>query len=146
MCAPDWVTRDASVVGHIGSAAVRVTLVRDAASGRWTRDGAPAPAVDGCLDVDLGFSPGTNTLPIRRLALAVGAEAPVRAAWLSFPELSFEPLEQVYRRVAQERYEYESDSGRFRATLDLDRAGLMRRYGEFWIAEVHPAEHDGNAG
>jgi hypothetical protein len=132
-CAPDWVTRDATVVGQIGGVAVRVTLVRDPETGRWARDGAPAPAVDGCLDVDVGFSPGTNTLPIRRLALAVGAEASVRAAWLRFPELDLEPLEQVYRRVDEMRYLYESDGGEFRTTLDVDGAGLVRRYGEYWI-------------
>ena len=146
-CAPDWVTRDVSVVGQIGGVTVRVTLVRDPTTGRWTRDGAPAPAVDGCLDVDLGFSPGSNTLPIRRLDLAVGAEAVVRAAWLRFPELDLEPLEQIYRRMSNERYLYESDGGRFRAMLDVDRVGLVRRYGEYWIAADHRAEeHDGHAG
>lgn len=59
----------------------------------------------------------------------------MRAAWLSFPELELEPLEQVYRRVDEQRYEYESDGGRFRATLELDRAAMVRRYGELWIAE-----------
>lgn len=33
-CAPDWVTRDASIVGQIGGVAVRVTLVRDPETGR----------------------------------------------------------------------------------------------------------------
>lgn len=31
-------------------------------------------------DLDLNFSPSTNLIPLRRLGLAVGAEAPVRAA------------------------------------------------------------------
>jgi hypothetical protein len=41
-------------------------------------------AGEGCLDIDLGFSPSTNLLPIRRLTLAVGEAATVRAAWLPF--------------------------------------------------------------
>ena len=109
-------------------------LERDPATGRWTRDGAPAPQVAGCLDVDLGFSPVTNTLPIRRLALAVGAAAPVRAAWLRFPGLELEPLEQVYRRLAPARYAYESAAGRFRAELEVDGDGLVTRYGDYWAA------------
>ena len=94
----------------------------------------PQPQVRGCIDVDLGFSPVTNTLPIRRLALPVGGEAAVRAAWLRFPELEFVPLEQVYRRLAAERYLYESAGGRFRAELEVDAWGLVTRYGDYWLA------------
>ena len=42
---------------------------------RAVMDGVPAPALKGCKDIDLGCSPSTNTLPIRRLRLAVGASA-----------------------------------------------------------------------
>src|SRR5262245_28413844 len=52
---------------------------------RWRLNGAECPAVAGCIDIDLGFSPSTNLLPIRRLSLAVGEAAEVRAAWLPFP-------------------------------------------------------------
>src|ERR1700716_1404776 len=37
-------------------------------AGRWSRDGEPLSAVDDCLDIDLEWSPSTNTLPIRRLS------------------------------------------------------------------------------
>jgi hypothetical protein len=133
-CAPDWVTRSAVVSGHVSATTIATSLAHDRRSGQWTRDGVHVPEVDGCLDVDLGFSPSTNTLPIRRLALPVGAEAPVRAAWLQFPSFALEPLEQVYRRVAERRYEYQSGGGRFRADLEVDAAGIVRRYGEYWIA------------
>ena len=72
--------------------------------GRWSRDAAPLPGVEGALDVDLGFTPATNTLPIRRLALAVGETRPVRSAWLRFPGLRLEPLEQTYTREAGDVY------------------------------------------
>lgn len=35
-------------------------------------NGVDCPAVAGCTDIDLGFSPSTNLLPIRRLSLEVG--------------------------------------------------------------------------
>ena len=66
------------------------------------------PAVAGCVDLDLNFSPSTNLLPIRRLNLSVGQEAAVRAAWLRFPSFILEPLEQLYRRVDATTYRYES--------------------------------------
>jgi hypothetical protein len=86
------------------------------------------------VDVDLGFTPSTNLLPIRRLSLAVGAEASIRAAWLRFPGLELEPLEQVYRRESEHRYRYESGGGRFAAELEVDEFGLVARYGDYWVA------------
>ena len=39
------------------------------AKGSWTIDGQAARSLKGCSDIDLGCSPSTNTLPIRRLGL-----------------------------------------------------------------------------
>ena len=49
-----------------------IVLERDL-KGNWTLDGGKARALKGCTDVDLGCSPSTNTLPIRRLALGSGS-------------------------------------------------------------------------
>ena len=64
-----------------------LALERDA-KGNWTVDGKAVRALKGCTDVDLGCSPSTNTLPIRRLRLAIGASHTIKAAWLRFPELT----------------------------------------------------------
>jgi hypothetical protein len=135
-CAPDWITRATAVDGDVSGAKVRIALARDSRTGEWTRDGVPQPQVDGCLDVDLGFSPSTNTLPIRRLGLRPGGAAHVRAAWLRFPGFALVPLEQEYRCENERRYVYESAGGRFHAVLDVDDAGLVRRYGDYWMAEA----------
>ena len=91
--------------------------------------------MQGCEDVDLSFTPATNLLPIRRTGLAVGASAAVRAAWLGFPALTFEPLDQVYERVAECRYDYRSDGGAFRAILDTNRSGFVTEYSGLWRIE-----------
>jgi hypothetical protein len=133
-CDIGWRTLRADVSGSIGHDQVRIAIVHDARRGVWTRDGVEQPRVAGAVDVDLGFSPSTNTLPIRRLTLPVGVAAPVRAAWLRFPELELVPLDQVYTRDAERQYVYESAGG-FRAILEVDEMGLVTRYGEYWIAE-----------
>jgi hypothetical protein len=115
---------------------VHIAIAHDARAGIWTRDGIEQPQVAGAVDVDLGFSPSTNTLPIRRLTLPVGFAAPVRAAWLRFPELQLEALDQVYTRQAERQYIYQSSGGRFRAILEVDDVGFMTRYGDYWIAEL----------
>ena len=76
----------------------------------------------------------TNTLPIRRLNLAVGQQAEVRAAWLTFPNFKLEPLAQVYRRIGTFRYHYESD--RFATDLEVDAAGFVIDYPSLWHAEA----------
>ncbi|MFN8593522.1 MAG: putative glycolipid-binding domain-containing protein [Thermomicrobiales bacterium] len=93
---------------------------------------AEAAAIQGLVDVDLGFSPLTNTLPIRRLAPAVGESVDVTAAWVRFPELTLEPLPQRYTRLAPRRYRYESNGGAFVATLSVDDLGLVTTYEGGW--------------
>jgi hypothetical protein len=82
--------------------------------------------------VDLAFTPATNLLPIRRLSLATGEQAAVRAAWLSFPGFALEPLDQVYRRTGPAAYRYESQGGAFATDLEVDADGFVRRYGGAW--------------
>ena len=88
--------------------------------------------MDGCIDLDLNFSPSTNLLPIRRLDLAIGTEAKVRAAWLRFPDFTLEPLDQLYRRTDLASYRYESGGGTFVTELRVTEAGFVAHYGNFF--------------
>jgi hypothetical protein len=134
-CDARWSTRRCSVNGYVGSTMIHAEVVRSS-SGEWTVGGEPSPSLDGCDDVDLEFSPATNLLPIRRLGLEVGATAKVRAAWIRFPDLSVEVLEQVYTRLGQDRYLYESADGTFRRELSVDGAGFVLEYPGLWRAEA----------
>lgn len=136
-CDAGWRTSAARLRGTIGGREVDLDVAADAAR-NWRLNGEQCPAVAGALDIDLGFSPSTNTLPIRRLALAVGAHAEVKAAWLPFPSLAFEPLAQVYRREGTTTYRYESNGGRFTRTLEVDPAGFVISYPGIWEIEAGP--------
>ncbi|HEU4404505.1 MAG TPA: putative glycolipid-binding domain-containing protein [Polyangiaceae bacterium] len=130
-CDAGFRTLGARVSGWVGARVVDV-VIEAGDGGRWRLGGLECPAVAGCVDVDISFSPSTNLLPIRRLGLAVGAEAEVRAAWLRFPEVGLEPLAQRYRRIAPDRYRYESDGGRFVRELRVDGAGFVADYPGLW--------------
>jgi hypothetical protein len=65
----------------------------------------------------------------------VGARADVRAAWLRFPELVLEPLDQRYERLAGSQYRYESSGGAFVAILETNAAGAVTRYPGLWQLE-----------
>jgi hypothetical protein len=125
----------AKVAGWLGDATVAVEVVVDVQQ-RWTLNGIECPQVAGCHDIDLSFSPSTNLLPIRRLALRVGERATVRAAWLRFPAFSLEPLDQVYERVTDDTYRYESAGGAFVAELQVDSVGFITNYQSLWQQEL----------
>jgi len=133
-CDAHWRTRGGTVLGWVGSREVDLTIRVDAAQ-RWWLNERPYPELDGCIDVDYGFSPATNTLPIRRLALAPRASASVRAAWLQFPSFQFTALEQTYRAVSPSIMHYESNGGLFQAELEIDAHGVVRQYAGLWTAE-----------
>jgi hypothetical protein len=105
-----------------------IALERDA-KGSWIVDGAGARALKGCTDVDLGCSPSTNTLPIRRLRLAIGASHTVKAAWIRFPEFTVVKADQTYTRLDEFTYRYAS--GDFEAEMTVDDEGLVAAYADW---------------
>ena len=129
VCDRGWYTRSGRISGWVGDDSIDIEISVD--SGHWRLNGRERLEVAGCIDLDLNFSPSTNLLPIRRLDLAVGQEAPVRAAWLRFPTFTLEPLEQLYRRTGNSHYRYESAGGEFTADLEVDASGLITRYPGF---------------
>jgi hypothetical protein len=133
VCDASWNTLKGQVSGWLGSDRIEIDLVVDS-DRRWRLNGIEHPAVMGCIDLDLNFSPSTNLLPIRRLNLAVGDQAEVRAAWLRFPSFELEPLSQVYRRLDESHYRYESSTG-FTADLEVNSVGFVTNYPGIWQAE-----------
>jgi uncharacterized protein len=141
--ASDWSTRAVEIVMRsadvIEPRELRLTVAPEQ---RWQIERGPSPdtampqddpmALQGLVDVDLGFSPVTNTLPIRRLEPAIGEAIAVTAAWVRFPELTIEPLPQRYIRLAERRYRYESAEGAFVAELEVDDLGLVTTYEGGW--------------
>jgi len=104
-------------------------LLRADGEGRWRGpDGAPLPALDGCIDVDLACTPFTNTLPIRRLGEALRARREIRVAYIVMPGLQVMPSRQAYTRLAAGRYRFESLSDPFQAEIETDADGLVVRY------------------
>lgn len=134
VCDAGWRTSAARVTGAAGDLPLDLNILVDESHG-WRLNDIHCPEVDGCIDIDLGFSPSTNLLPIRRLALAVGDEAEVRAAWLPFPSLAFEPLPQRYSRESESRYRYESRDGQFMRVLNVNSAGFVIDYPGIWVQE-----------
>jgi len=130
-CDRAWDTRSASIQLAVGSKIEVLELTVDGEQ-RWRSAGHELVALRGCRDIDLGITPATNTLPIRRLGLVIGQTEHVRAAWVRFPGLEVTPLPQRYTRTAQNTYRYESNNGRFVAEIEVDGHGLVCDYPGGW--------------
>jgi hypothetical protein len=127
----DWRTRSARVVSRSAAGERELTLEASAAGG-WRIDGASAPALVGCLDVDLESSALTNAFPVHRLNLAIGREAEAPAAYVRALDLEVERLEQRYVRrddeAARQRFGYSAPRFDFACELVYDAYGLVLDY------------------
>lgn len=83
-------------------------------------------------DIDLAFTPATNTLPIRRLRPAIGETIAITTVWLRYPGLVIEPAPQTYQRLDPNRYRFTSDGGAFTAVIEVDDDGLVTTYEGLW--------------
>jgi hypothetical protein len=109
------------------------SLKIDAQDGNWFENGRENHTVKSAVDIDLGWSPSTNTLPIKRLKLEIGeTSGEFVAAWVRFPELTLQPLSQEYARLADRQYRYSSRGGAFVANLVVDDNDLVLDYEGFW--------------
>lgn len=114
----------------------REIVLRSHRGDGWEVDGELMSYLDGCPDVDFGWTPATNTVPIRRLGLDVGETASITAAWVRFPELDVVASEQRYRRLAIDRWQYTSGEYDYELVIDPD-TGLVLSYGDdLWRAAV----------
>ncbi len=113
---------------------VRTLELRSDHNGYWRVNGEAAPHLTGCSDIDLGWTPATNTVPIRRLDLDVGDTANIVAAWIRFPELDVVANQQHYTRIASDRWRYRSGEYDFELVIDAP-SGLVLVYGDdLWRA------------
>jgi uncharacterized protein len=135
VCDAGWRTQSGMVKGWLGEREVHIELAVDSDQS-WQINGEVRPEVSGCTDLDLNFSPSTNLLPIRRLGLAIGQVAEIQAAWLRFPTFELKPLPQIYRRLDETTYHYESGGGGFVADLKVNATGFVTNYPGIWLAEA----------
>ena len=131
VCDDAWRTKCAAISLRSGTdeRSLRVAV----AGGRWNENGRENETIRDCVDIDLEWSPSTNSIPVRRLRLAVGQRSGViTAAWVRFPDLTLQPLRQEYERTSEQCFRYTSAEGGFAADVAVDAEGLVLDYEGFW--------------
>jgi uncharacterized protein len=134
-CDAGWRTQSASVNGSVGFE--RLTFNIEATPGsQWLLNGVVQPKAAGLIDLDLGFTPATNLIAIRRLALRQGFEVPAPAAYYLEFTLELGIVEQTYRRTAPDKLHYRSPAYDYEETLTVSEIGFVSDYPGLWSGSV----------
>lgn len=134
-CDASWRTRSAKVTGWMGRTALRL-FIEAMPEGRWEFNGTEQAEVKGLVDVDLGFTPATNLIQLRRLSLGVGQAIDAPVVYLNFPELTISRLEHTYRRAAPDRYDYQAPTFNYAGVLQVSSVGFVTHYPDLWELEA----------
>lgn len=125
-CDESWRTRPVRISD---AASGRIIELRADGHGAWTDGGGAAlPHLNGAIDADISATPFTNTLPIRRLELAIGDSADITAAYIAVPEFTVSGDPQRYTRTAERTYRYESLDSDFTRDITVDEDGFVLDY------------------
>ena len=114
--------------GWVTTSAMVGTLSLEHGADGWTVDGASRPDLADAVDIDIVLTPFTNTLPIRRLDLAIGDHADLVMAWVDVPSLEVVPDPQRYTRLDDTHYRFESLDSDFTRDLEVDADGIVVSY------------------
>ena len=125
ICDRDWTFRTLRLEAAAGERALELER---GSTGEWTADGELRTDLEECIDIDLSATPFTNSLPIRRLDLAIDDEADLVMAYVDFEELTVVPDAQRYTRLDEDLYRYESLDSDFTRDLTVDASGFVIEY------------------
>jgi uncharacterized protein len=129
-CDDAWSARSVTIEQRLGDTQRRLRLER--AGDGWLVDGVHDARLDRCAEPDLGLTPSTNALAVRRLGLAMGQAAEIKCAWVKFPALSVEPSLQRYQRLGDHDYRYTNVASGFTALVAVDALALPVSYEGIW--------------
>ena len=131
--APDWSTREGRITGFIGERSIDTHIALTPEG--WTMDGKTL-GMPEVVDLDLGFTPATNMIQLRRVNLGQGQAADFDVAWLDTGDEELVRLPQYYERIGANDYDYHSPTVDYRATIVLAASGFAAVYPGLWEIET----------
>ena len=133
-CDAQWHTVSAKVKGSVGFNRLDFDVAR--AGDDWLLNGVIQPKARGQVDLDLGFTPATNLIAIRRLDLRSGVETPAPAAYYLEFTLELGLVEQTYKRTGETTLAYASPAYDYAAELQVSPIGFVTEYPGLWSGQV----------
>jgi uncharacterized protein len=129
-----WRTRRAAVRGFVQRLSMDHEIVH--AREGWYLDGKLMKGLSHLSDIDFGFTPATNTLQLRRVAISPGQEVELPVAWLDLGAAALTELPQRYRRIDERTYDYAAPSVGYTGRLELLENGFIKTYPTLWEAQM----------
>lgn len=88
------------------------------------------------LDLDLGFTPATNLLQLKRVRLQIGQRLAIPAAWFDVDATTLTELPQVYERISDTTFRYSASSVPYEGLLEISSDGFVASYPDLWRREA----------
>jgi len=133
-CGAGWESSSGHIRGMLGARPIDYVIARRGRA--WTVNGNATPGLEHLVDLDLGFTPATNLLPLRRVPIAQGKAAQLPAAWFDVDAGTLTELPQIYERRGELAFWYEAPSTGYAALLEFAPDGFVRSYPGLWEAEA----------
>ena len=86
------------------------------------------PSLEGLVFIDISLTPFTNTLPVNSLQLGVGERRVIDLIYIDVLENEIKRTQQVYERLTNSEYLFETIDGSFRAVIRVNEQGLVVDY------------------
>lgn len=100
---------------------------------QWLNEkGEHLEAFDGCVDVDISFTPFTNSLPINRLQLTKGEGQNISVVWVDIKNGDVKRVKQRYLNKGSKIYKYENEHSGYISELIVDDEGYVIDYPGIW--------------
>jgi hypothetical protein len=132
-CDTSWQFLHGKINGFVESKAFEFTISRK--NGLWTLNAVPVSGIETCIDLDLGFTPATNLIQLKRLCLPLNKKAEVPVAWIDISEGALKLLPQSYERKNEISYWYTAPSAGYSGLLEIDSTGFICNYPGLWVKE-----------
>jgi hypothetical protein len=129
-----WRTRRGRVQGFLAGRSLDHLISRQ--SDGWRLNGALVRGLEHLWDIDYGFTPATNLLQLRRIAISPGQAADVPVAWFDLDSATLTELPQRYERLSETTYRYQAPTVPYQGMLELSQNGFVKTYPQLWEMEI----------
>jgi uncharacterized protein len=131
-----WKSRRGTVKGFVAGNKFSHVITR-ASDGGWYLNDTLIKGLEHLRDLDYGFTPATNVLQLRRVAIPVGKAVDLPVVWFDAEATTLIELPQRYERLSETTYLYSAPSVGYHGELELlSRNGFVKSYARLWTVET----------
>jgi hypothetical protein len=130
-----WQSRRGTVQGFMAGKTFSHVITR--APDGWYLNDTLIKGLEHLQDIDYGFTPATNVLQLRRVAIPLGKAMELPVVWFDADMTTLIELPQRYERLTETTYRYSAPTVDYHGQLELmSRNGFVKSYPHLWEIEA----------